>query len=168
MFPVEIILSPAYSRYEADVSVVVRIHLLQNLLGMTGSLTRNSPYHTKNSLEFIHTLICLCNKMADDMVSFNMHSVFCTGPIREALCFLSWHAKEDIMHTFNMEHHIHMHTKMPSTKSWFKDHVTSARWKRLSSIPTWTWRMALSSSHHRNLSFTPWRNRGSHPEDTKP
>ena len=88
MFPVEVTLSPALSRCEADVSVVVRIQLLQHMVGMTGSLTWNSPHHTKNFHQLIHTLVCLCNEMADDMVSSNMHSVFCTGPIRKALCFL--------------------------------------------------------------------------------
>ena len=113
-----------------------------------------------------HALVCPCNEMANDMVSSNMHSVFHTRPIREALCFLGWQARHaQLQHGTSQPHlgNIKCPPPIPDSKI-----MSSTRRKWLSSIPTRTRKMALSSSGHRNLSFCPWRKTGSHPVDTRP
>jgi len=106
--------------------VVVRIQLLQHLVGKIGSLTRNSPHHTKNSRELISHfgLSTQWNGRWHGQFQYALFSAL--GQL--GMPYASWvdmqRKTSYTASTCNITTTSWKH-KMSSTKSWFKDHVIS-------------------------------------------
>jgi len=108
--------------------MTVRIQLLQHLVGMTGSLTRNSPHHTKKFREFISHfgLSMQWNGRWHGQFQYALFSAL--GQLEKPMLLgltcnmqrkTSYTASTWNIITTSWKH------KMPSDKSWIKDHVIS-------------------------------------------
>jgi len=71
--------------------------LSKHLSGLPNQYTGKTAHHVKNSFHFIRILESLKIKLGDLMVSFDVVSVFTSGPVEESLTLLSQHFNKDIL-----------------------------------------------------------------------